>query len=74
MTLDKAFGDSVEPPIEIHCHNDLAMATANPIAEAKAALDAGVMPISIPALTDGERAGQCRLSQLYPGLKVCRRF
>ncbi|MDD5574139.1 MAG: homocitrate synthase [Candidatus Omnitrophica bacterium] len=53
---------TVQLPIEIHCHNDLGMVVANSIAGAKAAVDAGVDAYINTCVNGmGERAGNADL-------------
>jgi homocitrate synthase NifV len=52
-------------PIEIHCHNDLGMATANSIA----AIRAGATFVNITVNGLGERAGNAALEEVAMALK-----
>jgi homocitrate synthase NifV len=53
---------TVQLPIEIHCHNDLGMVVANSVAGAKAAIDAGVDTYINTCVNGmGERAGNADL-------------
>ena len=69
----RLLADSVKLPIEVHCHNDLGLVTANSIAGAKAALDAGVDAYINTCVNGmGERAGNadlvsCILALRYAG-------
>jgi homocitrate synthase NifV len=55
----------VDLPIEIHCHNDFGMATANTFA----ALQAGATFLGATILGLGERAGNAALEEIILGLK-----
>ncbi len=58
----KTLTDSVQIPIEIHCHGDLGMAEANSLAGAKAAVDGGQdVYINTTINGTGERAGNADL-------------
>jgi citrate (Re)-synthase len=58
----KTLAQSVEMPIEIHCHGDLGMAVANSVAGAKGALDGGQdVYINTTINGIGERAGNADL-------------
>jgi citrate (Re)-synthase len=58
----KKLAESVEMPIEVHCHGDLGMAVANSLAGAKGALDGGQdVYINTTINGIGERAGNADL-------------
>jgi homocitrate synthase NifV len=58
----KKLAEHVDIPIEIHCHGDLGMATANSLAGAKGAIDGGVDAyINTTVNGIGERAGNADL-------------
>ena len=58
----KTLAESVEMPLEVHCHGDLGMAVANSFAGAKAVLDAGQdVYINTTINGIGERAGNADL-------------
>jgi len=58
----KTLTDSVQIPIEIHCHGDLGMAEANSLAGAKAAVDGGQdVYVNTTINGTGERAGNADL-------------
>lgn len=66
----KLLAESVNLPIEIHCHNDLGMVVANSIAGAKAALDAGVDAFVNTCVNGmGERAGNADLVSVILAIK-----
>jgi homocitrate synthase NifV len=63
----------IQIPIEIHCHNDLAMVIANSIMGAKAAVDNGVDAyINTTVNGLGERAGNADLVSVILALKYSR--
>jgi methanogen homocitrate synthase len=53
-------------PIEVHCHDDFGMATANTLA----ALEAGAEVASVTMNGIGERSGNCALEEVVVALKV----
>ena len=58
----KMLAESVEVPVELHCHGDLGMAVANSIAGAKGAIDGGQDAyINTTVNGIGERAGNADL-------------
>ena len=57
--------DAVDLTLEIHCHNDLGLATANAIAGVRG----GATWVSATVLGIGERAGNTALEELVMGLK-----
>lgn len=58
----KRLAESVEMPIETHCHGDLGMAVANSVAGAKGAIDGGQdVYINTTINAMGERAGNADL-------------
>jgi isopropylmalate/homocitrate/citramalate synthase len=62
-------------PIELHCHNDLGLVTANSIAGAKAAIDAGVDAyINTTVNGFGERAGNADLVSVILAIKYASGF
>lgn len=66
----KLLAESVNLPIEIHCHNDLGMVVANSIAGAKAALDAGVDAFVNTCVNGmGERSGNADLVSVILAIK-----
>lgn len=66
----KELADSVQLPIEIHCHNDLGMVVANSIAGARAAIDAGVDTYINTCVNGmGERAGNADLVSIILAIK-----
>jgi len=66
----KLLADSVDMPIEIHCHNDLGMVVANSIMGAKAAIDSGVDAYINTCVNGmGERAGNADLVSVILALK-----
>ncbi|MFC1514940.1 homocitrate synthase [Candidatus Omnitrophota bacterium] len=65
-----ALAKAVRLPIELHCHNDLGMATASSIAGAKAAIDAGVDAYINTCVNGiGERAGNADLVSVVLAIK-----
>lgn len=66
----KILAEEVKLPIELHCHNDLAMVVACSVAGAKAAIDAGVDAyINTTVNGMGERAGNADLVSVILALK-----
>ncbi|MBU1998405.1 MAG: homocitrate synthase [Candidatus Omnitrophota bacterium] len=66
----KALADSVQLPIEVHCHNDLGMVVANSVAGAMAANDAGVDAFINTCINGmGERAGNADLVAVILAIK-----
>jgi len=66
----KLLAESVQLPIEVHCHNDLGLVVANSVAGAKAAFDAGCDSYINTCLNGmGERAGNCDLVSVILALK-----
>ncbi|MBN2831085.1 MAG: homocitrate synthase [Candidatus Omnitrophica bacterium] len=66
----KLLADSVNIPIEVHCHNDLGLVVANSIAGACAALDAGVDAYINTCVNGmGERAGNADLVSVILAIK-----
>lgn len=59
-TLVLAFGDALDLPLAVHCHNDFGMATAN----ALTALSSGADFCDASLLGVGERAGIAALEEL----------
>jgi citrate (Re)-synthase len=58
----KTLAESIEMPLEIHCHGDLGMAVANSLAGAKGALDGGQDAYINTTINGiGERAGNADL-------------
>jgi len=58
----KTLAESIELPLEVHCHGDLGMAVANSLAGAKGALDGGQdIYINTTVNGIGERAGNADL-------------
>jgi homocitrate synthase NifV len=71
----KALAESVNIPIELHCHNDLGMAVACSVAGAKAAIDAGVDAyINTTVNGMGERAGNADLVSTILAVKKSHGF
>ena len=71
----KELATEVGIDIELHCHNDLGMATANSIAGAKGAVDAGQDAyINTTVNGIGERAGQADLVTTALALKYAAGF
>ena len=66
----KLLAETVQMPVEIHCHNDLGLVVANSVAGAKAANDAGV-DAYINTCVNGmvERAGNADLVSVILALK-----
>jgi homocitrate synthase NifV len=56
-------------PIEIHCHDDLGMATANTLA----AIKAGALYANTTVVGLGERAGNAPLEEVVAALEQCYR-
>ncbi|MCW8997036.1 MAG: homocitrate synthase [Psychromonas sp.] len=54
-------------PIEIHCHNDLGLATANTLA----AIKAGALYANTTVIGLGERAGNAPLEEVATALEQC---
>ncbi len=66
----KLLAESVQLPIEVHCHNDLGLVVANSIAGAKAALDCGVDAYINTCVNGmGERAGNADLVSVILAIK-----
>jgi homocitrate synthase NifV len=66
----KELAETVEMPIEIHCHNDLGLVIANSIAGAKAANDAGQDAYINTCVNGmGERAGNADLVSVILAVK-----
>lgn len=66
----KTLAESVQLPIEVHCHNDLGLVVANSIAGAKAASDAGVDSYINTCVNGmGERAGNADLVSVILAIK-----
>jgi isopropylmalate/homocitrate/citramalate synthase len=58
----RQLAEEVNMPVELHCHNDLAMVVADSVAGAKAAVDAGVDAYINTTINGiGERAGNADL-------------
>lgn len=53
-------------PIEVHCHDDFGLATANTLA----ALEAGAEVASVTVNGIGERSGNCPLEEVVVALKI----
>lgn len=69
----KELADTVQIPIEIHCHNDLGLVIANSIAGAKAANDAGVDSYINTCVNGmGERAGNADLLSVVLAIKYAQ--
>lgn len=72
MTPSKMFGfvkqlhENINVPLNVHCHNDLGMATANSLA----AFEAGATLIDVTVNGLGERAGLAPLSEVCTALKI----
>ncbi|MFC1674990.1 homocitrate synthase [Candidatus Omnitrophota bacterium] len=65
-----AIAQSVEMPIEIHCHNDLGLVVANSLAGAKAACDCGQDAYINTCVNGmGERAGNADLVSVILAIK-----
>lgn len=60
----KSFNDQL--PIEVHCHDDFGLATANTLA----ALEAGAQIASVTVNGIGERSGNCALEEVVTSLKI----
>jgi len=66
----KLLAETVQLPIEVHCHNDLGLVVANSIAGAKAASDAGVDSYINTCVNGmGERAGNADLVSVILAIK-----
>lgn len=66
----KLLAQSVNLPVEIHCHNDLGMVVANSLSGAKAANDAGVDAYINTCVNGmGERAGNADLVAVVLAIK-----
>ncbi len=66
----KELADTVQIPVEIHCHNDLGMVVANSIAGARAAIDSGVDTYINTCINGmGERAGNADLVSIILAIK-----
>ncbi len=66
----KKIAESVQIPIEIHCHNDLGMVVANSVCGAMAANDAGVDAYINTCVNGmGERAGNADLVAVILAIK-----
>ena len=59
----------VRIPLEVHCHNDLGLATANSLA----AYNAGAEVIDVTVNGLGERAGLASLAEVCIALKILHR-
>lgn len=59
--------DAQPLPIEIHCHNDLGLATANTLA----AIKAGALYANTTVVGLGERAGNAPLEEVVTALEQC---
>jgi isopropylmalate/homocitrate/citramalate synthase len=71
----KLLAESVQLPIEIHCHNDLGLVVANSILEAKAALDCGQDAFINTCVNGmGERAGNADLISVILSIKYGQGF
>jgi homocitrate synthase NifV len=71
----KLLSEAVKIPIEIHCHNDLGLVTANSIAGARAAIDSGVDAFINTCVNGmGERAGNADLVSVILALKYSNGF
>jgi len=71
----RALAAEVKLPIELHCHNDLAMVTACSVSGAKAAIDAGCDAyINTTVNGMGERAGNADLVSVILALKYSSGF
>jgi homocitrate synthase NifV len=69
----KEVAEKVKIDLEVHCHNDLGMATGNSIAGARAALDAGVNVYINTCLNGiGERAGNADLVSVILAVKYAQ--
>lgn len=64
-TMVKEIVDTFKVPIEIHCHNDFGLATANTLAGIRAG--ASIVDVSVNGL--GERAGNTPMAELLASLK-----
>lgn len=66
----KQLAQTVKIPVEIHCHNDLGLVTANSISGAKAACDAGMDAYINTCINGmGERAGNADLVSVILAIK-----
>jgi homocitrate synthase NifV len=71
----KLLTESVQLPIEIHCHNDLGLVVANSILGAKAALDCGQDAFINTCVNGmGERAGNADLISVILSIKYGQGF
>lgn len=71
----KLLAESVQLPIEVHCHNDLGLVVANSIAGAKAALDCGQDAFINTCVNGmGERAGNADLVSVILAIKYGQGF
>lgn len=71
----KLLAESVQLPIEIHCHNDLGLVVANSILGAKAALDSGQDAFINTCVNGmGERAGNADLVSVLLAIKYGQGF
>lgn len=71
----KLLAESVQLPIEIHCHNDLGLVVANSILGAKAALDCGQDAFINTCVNGmGERAGNADLVSVILSIKYGQGF
>ena len=71
----RALASEVKLPIELHCHNDLAMVVACSVSGAKAAIDAGCDAyINTTVNGMGERAGNADLVSVILALKYSSGF
>lgn len=71
----KELASQVQIPVELHCHNDLGMATACSVAGAKAAIDAGVDAYINTCVNGmGERAGNADLLSVILALEKSAGF
>jgi isopropylmalate/homocitrate/citramalate synthase len=71
----KTLAETVNIPIELHCHNDLGMAVACSVAGAKAAIDAGVGAYITTTVNGmGERAGNADLVSTILAIKKASGF
>lgn len=71
----KLLAESVQLPIEIHCHNDLGLVVANSILGAKAALDSGQDAFINTCVNGmGERAGNADLVSVILSIKYGQGF
>jgi len=71
----KTIAETVEIPMEIHCHNDLGMAVANSIEGARGAIEAGVDAYINTTINGiGERAGNADLLSVCLALRKSSGF